>query len=394
MTTDQQLVFYQDKLRNAPDAASYASLGLAYLQKVREVSDPSYYTKAEAVFNKAMELDPKNIEAMEGLGSLALSRHQFAQALDWGLKAQKLKPQAAYEYGVLTDAYTELGRYDEAVQALQTMVDLHPDVSSYARISYQRELHGQYEAAVTAMKQAVLSRGPAPENEAWVTYQLGLLYFNHNQLDLATSAFQQSLTLIPDYVYGLQGMARIKVAQADYNSAVELYTKITQRMPIEQFIIEFGDLYNLMGKTSEADRQYELVRSIDKLYQANGVDTDVEMALFNADHDYNLPDALQHAQQEYKARPSIKAADVLAWTLYKTGDYKAANEAEQQALRLGMQDGLYYYHAALINSKLGQTEQARSYLEKTLTLNPNFSMLYSNDARKMLTQLGGAVAVK
>lgn len=393
MTTDEQIASYQDKLRQSENAPDLARLGLAYLQKVREVTDPVYYTKAEGVFKKALQLDPVNFAAMEGMGSLNLSRHQFAQGLDWGLKAQKLQPRDTYAYGVMNDALIELGRYDEAVQILQTMIDIHPDLSSYSRVSYQRELHGEYDGAIEAMQQAVTSRGPTPENQAYVMYQLGLLYFNHNNLDQAENNFQQSLTVVPDYVYGLQGLARIKIARGDLNGAADLYSKITQRMPIEQFIIEYGDLLNTQGKTGEANRQYELVRSIDKIYKENGVNTDIEIALFNDDHDYNLTDNLSLAQVEYKARPSIKAADVLAWTLYKTGDFKQALDLETQALRLGTQDSLYYYHAGMINMKLGQSDAARSYLQKALNLNPNFSLLYQDQARKMLTQLGGT-AVK
>lgn len=388
--TDSQISIYQDKLRSKPDdASSNTQLGLAYLQKAREVGDPAYYTKAEAVLKKALELDPKNVNAMGGLGSLALSRHQFAQGLEWGKKAQALQPNTAYNYGVMGDALVELGRYDEAVQTVQKMVDLRPDVSSYSRVSYLRELYGQYDSAIEAMQEAIqAASGPIPENRAWVTYQLGNLYFNKGDLASAEKTYQEALDTLPDYVYALSGLGKIKAAQGDLEGALNIYAGITKRMPLAEFIIEYGDLFNAAGKPADAARQYELVRAIQKLYTDNGVDTDMEMALFDADHDNNLPGALDRAKREYSIRPSIKAADVLAWTLYKMGDYNAASETSKQALRLGTQDSLAFYHAGMIAYKLGQTAEARTYLEKALTLNPNFSLLYVPEARKTLQELG------
>jgi tetratricopeptide (TPR) repeat protein len=128
--TDQQIEAYQQKLKKGEDTTSYAKLGQAYLQKARELGDPVYYSKAEQVFKRALELDAKNVEAMGGMGALALSRHQFAEALDWGEKAKTLKPFIAYNYGVIVDAQVELGRYDDAVKTLQAMVDLRPDISA------------------------------------------------------------------------------------------------------------------------------------------------------------------------------------------------------------------------------------------------------------------------
>jgi len=59
--------------------------------------NPTYYNKAEAVFNKTLGLDPKNVEAMGGMDSLYLSRHQFAKGLEYGQQALALK-QTSYNY--------------------------------------------------------------------------------------------------------------------------------------------------------------------------------------------------------------------------------------------------------------------------------------------------------
>jgi len=65
------------------------------------------------------------------------------------------------------------------------------------------------------------------------------------------------------------------------------------------------------------------------------------MALFLADHDLRIEDAIAQAQAIYAARPaSIYAADALGWALYKADRYDEAAVYSKQALRLGAQDPL------------------------------------------------------
>ncbi len=69
-----------------------------------------------------------------------------------------LNPYDADAYGVIGDALVELGRYDEAFEAFQTMVDTKPELASYARVSYARELLGDVVGAIDAMRQAFAGR--------------------------------------------------------------------------------------------------------------------------------------------------------------------------------------------------------------------------------------------
>ena len=165
--TDQVIWDYQQRVRQNPDdVQSYAVLGAAYMQKVRDTGDPSFYAKAQSVLNEALKRDPQNVEALIGAGTLANARHQFREALQLGEQAKAINPTVPRIYGVIADAQTELGLYDDAVQTLQTMIDMRPDLSSYSRISYARELHGDLAGAVEAMQAAVTAGGPATENSA------------------------------------------------------------------------------------------------------------------------------------------------------------------------------------------------------------------------------------
>src|SRR5947207_6304907 len=101
----------QAELRRYPrNAKDWASLGLAYQQRARETGDPSWYTKSDGALHRALALKPDDLIAVGGLGSLALSRHRFAEALRLGEQARAISPTTARTYGVIGDALVELGR--------------------------------------------------------------------------------------------------------------------------------------------------------------------------------------------------------------------------------------------------------------------------------------------
>ena len=128
-------------------------LGLAYQQRARETGDPVYYGKAAGALPRALGLRPHDLVATAALGSLALSRHRFREALALGRRAVSISPSTARGYGVIGDA-VELGRYDEAFRT-STGWSHEADVSSYARVSYARELMGDVRGAADAMRLAV-----------------------------------------------------------------------------------------------------------------------------------------------------------------------------------------------------------------------------------------------
>jgi tetratricopeptide (TPR) repeat protein len=387
-STDKLIAGLQRRLKDDPeDFSSYVNLANAYLQKVRETGDPSLYAKAEDLLDHAEKIEPQNPELFATRGILALARHDFARALEFGERALALNPESARYHGIVGDAQIELGRYEEAIASYQKMIDLRPDFSSYSRVAYARELYGDPEGAIQAMQDAVEAGAPVPENKAWAYVQLGNLRFTTGQLQEAAKDYDLATKTLPNYPPALAGQARIAAVRGELEDAAALYQQAFDRMPLAEYAINLGDVYTEMGERQKAGEQYDLVRVIDKLYRANGVNTDLEIALFYADHDMKLQTSLQKARAAYEARPSIHAADVLAWTLYKTGNYEEAQRYSSEALKLGTRDSLKLFHAGMIAKALGHDEQAQKYLQQAIDLNPHFSLLYSNTATAALEDL-------
>ena len=387
-SVDEQIQSLQSLLRaNPEDWQSYSQLGFAYLQKARETGDPAYYQKVEEAFGNSLEHHADDYATVSGMGALALARHQFQAALEWGERARQLDPERAYAYGVVADAQIELGQYRAAVETLQTMVDLRPDMSSYSRISYARELHGDTDGALEMMQAAVDSGVGGAESTAWTRTQLGNLYFNTGQLDQAELEYARTLEERPGYMYALAGLGRVRAAQGKTDEAIGLLSEAINVVPLPEFVITLGDLYQSNNQPELARQQYNLVGAIEQLYKANGVDMDVEIALFNADQDKDLEANVQRARLAYTNRPSIHAADVVAWALYKVGHYAEAKIYSEKALQLGTKDSLKLFHAGMIAYQLGRTAQSQEYLAQALEINPHFSILYAKEAEVTLNRL-------
>jgi tetratricopeptide (TPR) repeat protein len=375
----------QSVLRATPeDASSLDLLGLAYQQRARETGDAAYYTKSEGVLKRALELRPNDLLATSGLGSLALSRHRFREALVLGRRARSISPTTARNHGVIGDALVELGRYPEAFLAFDRFAELRPGLAAYARVSHARELLGDVPGAIEAMKLAVDAGSGQGEAEAWTRVQLGKIYWSVGRLSAAALEYRGALRVFPGYPYALDALARVEAARGRLAHAIGLEQRATAVIPLPQYVGQLSDLYRAAGKPRLARRQYALIGVIQRLLVANGVKTDLETALFDVDHGVRLSHALALARRARADRPSIDGDDVLAWALARNGLCNQAVASSKRALRLGTQDALKLFHRGMIERCLGNRAAGDAFLRRALALNPHFSVLWSPVARKAL----------
>jgi tetratricopeptide (TPR) repeat protein len=375
----------QETIRlNPNDVTALDSLGLAYQQRARETGDPTYYTKSDEALHRALSIAPRDLIATSGLGSLALSRHRFREALVLGRRAHAISPTTARNYGVIGDALVELGRYRAAFRTFDTMASLQPGLSSYARISHARQLLGDVPGAIGAMKLALDAAAGQGEADAWTHVQLGLIYLSVGRFADAAAQDRQALWVFPDYAYALDALARAEAGLGHYRSAIGFEQQAVNRIPLPQYVSTLGDLYGATGRPRLAEKQYELIGVIQRLLVANGVKTDLETALFDVDHGIRLHASLALARLAQRERPSIDGNDVLAWALERTGHCGEALRYSKRALGLGTLDALKFFHRGMIERCLGHTAAERDWLRRALRLNPHFSILWAPVTRREL----------
>jgi tetratricopeptide (TPR) repeat protein len=387
--TAAEISALRERLAAAPsDPAALRDLGLALLQRVRETADPSLYAQAEEALARARSIDPDDPLVLVGLGSIELGRHDFAAALETSETALALASSMPAAQAIRVDALVELGRYDEAVEAGSRLLSLRVDLASLARVSYLRELHGNLDGAIAAMEQAADVPATAPENAAYVRTLLGNLLTYGGRRAEAAGAYESALSTVPNHAAANAGLGRLAVGRGDYEEAIRRFEAASAVLPLPEYVIALGEAREAAGDADGAAEEYALARAETRLFGAAGVDVDLELALFEADHG-DPARALDLAEAAYAARQTIRTADALAWASHAAGRAADAARLSERALALGTRDPLLRYHAGMIALSAGRTADARRLLGEALDLDPGFSATGARAARTALADLGG-----
>ena len=370
------------------DAAAYAEMAAAHMEKARETGDGAFYGRAESACQKALQLEPNNYAALRLVSWVYSGQHRFREALVAARRALERDSKDPLNYGTLGDALLELGEYQEGAQAIQKMVNLRPDVASYARAAYVRELFGDMEGAIEIMGMAVRAASSRDlEHNAWCRVQLGHLLFNAGRLADAEAQYQTALQIFPGYHFAFTGLGRVRAAQQRFDEALGCFQKSVDLVPTYEAVFGLADLYSHLKRPAETSRQFELLEMLEKISQANGVRPEAQLAMFYADHGLRLMEALNIARQQARERRDIKTLDALAWVLFKNGKMQEALRVSQQALRLGTKDPMMLYHYGMIARELGQYQKASESLEHALAANPHFHPHHAEEARMALRPL-------
>lgn len=385
---DRLIGIAQSLIKRAPDVYNnYNLLTVAYMQKARETGDFNFNARAEAALTQSLKLSPDNFDALKLQSKLLVTYHRFGEALPVARRIIEQKPSDYEAYGVLADALIELGYYDEAKKAVQAMLDVRPYTASYARASYLRSLYGDTEGAIEAMRLAVQSANPGdPEEIAWCRVHLGDELMNAGKRIDAEREYDHALFIFPDYYLALAAKGRARLAAGDTERALEFYKRAQERVPSPETAIALGDIYTKLGHAEDARKQFELVEFVERTGASGGTYSRV-LALFWADHDMKLDEALAVARRERESRADIYTSDALAWCLYKKGQYAEAKTAIDEALRLGTRDANINYHAGMIYRALGERRAATKHLQLALKINPTFDVLQAEVARQALRAL-------
>jgi len=380
---------------NPNDLKSSLALANAYVMEARISGNIAYYDKAAMkTVDNVLAKDPSNYEALMLRSLVQLSQHHFADGLATATTAVNINPNNAFVYGLLVDANVEMGNYDAALDAADKMVSIRPDLRSYSRIAYLREIYGDYLGAVSAMKLAVAAGVPAEESTEWCRTQLGRLY--ENMGDTANAEFQYKLSLAarPGYAYALAGMARIASFEKKYDSAVYYYEQaasLTSDLGIKE---NLAIAYSNANQQSKADAlNTSVIEAMTKNAKMSLEDptighySDKELAYAYLQNN-NYDKALEHALAEYNRRPkNIDVNETMAWVYYKRNELTKALTYLDAATKTHSMNPVLLCTAGLIYAKTGDAEKGKMMLALGLKHHPVLQEDIKNESTEILQKL-------
>ena len=380
---------------NPDEYKQYINLATAFILEGRLSGNGSYYSNAAGkMLDKVLNSDKADkdlkFQAYSLKSTVLLNMHQFADALDAAKKAMAISDYNAGVYGAMVDANVELGHYEEAVKNCDKMLSIRPDLRSYSRASYLRQIFGDNRGAIDAMKMAVDAGIPGAENTEWARVTLGDLYLNVGNTDSASIVYRSSLVYRPNYPYAEFGLAKLCRAQKRYDEAIGHTKNAINTLSEGVFVSFLADLYELKGDQAKAAEVRNDVLSLMEQGQKDEKDNVIkhnvnrEMAAAYL-NDNKLDKALNYAKKDLDMRPdNIDANESYAWIMFLKGDYATAKQHADKMLKTNTKNANTLYKAGVIYASAGDVVKADSLKQQALAINPNIDQRIINQSGKFL----------
>ena len=332
--------------KNPGDGAAAVQLANALMRAARVKGDASLAIEAEHVLRATLQHSSSDYLARRMLSVVYLSQHRFAEALTEAKAAQKLRPKDAWNYAIAGDALLELGRYEEAFDSFDQVMEHRPDAGAYARVAYARELQGDLDGALRLMQMSseATSRQDV-EGLAWTHAQIGNLYLQQGRLDDAEREFNHADFIFPSHPYAMNGRVRLLIARHRYADALDL----SRRVPTTpESLAMQGDLLTRLGHLDDAEKLYREAEQVEREGWKQEEPQPGALARFLAERGRNIPEAIALAERAASERQDVVTMDALAWSYFRGGRVADAASAIQRATRLGTVDPRIRCHASAI----------------------------------------------
>nr|WP_280882028.1 tetratricopeptide repeat protein [Streptomyces pseudovenezuelae] len=376
------------------DARSWAVLGTAYVEQGRRTADATDYPRAEQALRTSLKVAAKGndvkADALDGMAALANARRDFRAARSWGEAALKVDAKRWTTYPLLLDAYTGLGDHKATQRTLDALLELRTGPAVMARAAGVYRDRGWREDAAATLSDAAAAASTPAERAAWLE-RSGQLAWERGDLEDALRHFQEAVRVDPDQRTAQAGQGRTLAALGRTTEALNAYRVALARQPSPQYALELGELYDSLGLGQAARVQYDLLRARVREEAAGGVDDELVLGVFEADHG-DPAAAVRRLRAEWRRQPGTAVADALGWALHRAGNDKEAlrfaTAATDKAHGGGVRSALYAYHRGMIERELELYAPARRRLQDALRINPHFSPLGAPLATAALAALG------
>jgi tetratricopeptide (TPR) repeat protein len=364
---------------------AWIMLGRAWVRKAREANDPGFYLNADACASAVLDQSPESSLALDLRGLVFLNQHKFAEAQDLTARILAKHPEDPMAWGTSSDALLEMGRYDEAADAAQKMIDLKPNLPSYSRAAHLQWLHGNLGNARETVRLAIDSGRDTkrdPEPGAWVLVQAAMMFWQAGDYEGAEAGFDKALERVSSFPPANVGKGRVAMAHGDYRRATELFRRAFKASPLAETAWLLGDACDAAGDAKGAAEAYEHVAR-------DGRRTDPRtLSAFLSTKNESAEEALRLANEEYAVRKDIVTEDAVAWALYRSGQIDEAKASIVRARRLGTPDARLVFHEGAIRIAAGETKRGRELVAQARKMNPAFDWDGAREAERLLAAVG------
>lgn len=199
-STEKQL---EKRLKSQPKRLDLrGQLITTLLLQVSRLGKVSKLARVIDIADAAVRQHPKRGEAYLLRARALVAVHQFDDAQKALDKARELGASEMAINPLQATIYTEIGKLDEALAILESMVTARANHDTQGRLAYTLGFRGRVQAADAAFVKAMESyRGVSPLVVAWLHYQRGYMWERNGDVDKARQLYRATLHHLPQYAH-------------------------------------------------------------------------------------------------------------------------------------------------------------------------------------------------
>jgi tetratricopeptide (TPR) repeat protein len=365
----QLVAFHLTRVRRDPRGAiGWSQLSAAYLDLSRFTDSYDHALAAENAARKSLKIRKRgNVGASCRLVQALLNQHRFADALRAARATINLAPKSPPAQQLLIECLLETGNYSEAEKELSKNASNLAEIPRKTTQSQLLELKGQPEAAAAMLVECyskVVESAAAPEAAAWYASRVGDVHRSRGALDTADIWYTKALEHNPYSWKAKLGRCKVAALRKDWRAVVKFGHEAEEIAKMTDIVGLIGDGYRGLGDEKLAAEHYSEAAEYAGYAQRDapkhthggkthsskehGHPLDRQFAVFAADHNMWLGQALIAARADLAERQSIHSYDAYAWVCHKLGKNQEARWAISKALSTGTKDVAIMDHSKSI----------------------------------------------
>jgi tetratricopeptide (TPR) repeat protein len=365
-------------LNGVPDADRsaklYSALGYTYEQQ-------KDYKKAVQAYQKAVDLDKDNLDAMRGLAQNQMNDSQYDAALQQYKQVVEADPQDPQSYMRMAEIYRRTGRFDQALDALkkaEAYVQDSLEVPYNMAVIYQAQ--GKFDEATTIL-QGLVQKTEKPNNNytsgernnrSVFLERLGSIYRDNGKTQPAVETFRKMTVLGDDNATrGYQEIIETYRDAKQWPQATEAAKEAVHKFPNDRDLkLVFA------GQLADSGQPDEGITQAKALLKGAPEDRPVYVALGQINSrlkrwkeaEENLDKALQlSSKQEDK--------DYVRFLLASAYERQKKFEPAEQMFRTLLKDDpnnamVLNYLGYMLADRGTRLDEALNYLKKAIQLDP------------------------
>jgi tetratricopeptide (TPR) repeat protein len=335
-------------------------------QAAQQALNAGRYHDAQQAFEKLAAANPQIAEVHANLGLIYFEERMYGPSVKELRHALQLKPGLRKSAAVLAMALSELGRYNEAVPALEK--GFHsPDAE------IRRMCGLQLERAYTGLKQdskaveVALELNRLYPADPEVLYHNGKIFGNYAYLTM-----RQLVHAAPNSIWRHQALAEAAESQESFATAIAEYHQVLKINP-NQPAIHYRLGRTLLARAQESNSNADLAEAEQEFQTELRLDPENGNAAYEIAHARQTEGRFAEAQQLYeetlKFHPDFEEAQLgLASVLSSQGKLQEALPQLQRAIELNSKNEVSWYRLSQVERSLGNTEDARKAMTQFKTL--------------------------